>query len=66
MLSLSLSPLCGGRSFREELGKAGVIFCSISEAVRDHPDLVRKHLGSVVGLLSLPLPLVFRFCSRCH
>ena len=37
-----------GTSFREELGKAGVIFCSFSEAVQDHPELVRKYLGSVV------------------
>ncbi len=29
-------------TFKKELAKAGVIFCSISEAVRDHPDLVRK------------------------
>jgi Fe-S cluster assembly scaffold protein SufB len=36
-------------TFREELGKAGVIFCSISEAVKEYPDLVRKHLGSVVS-----------------
>lgn len=35
-------------TFKEELAKAGVIFCSISEAVKDFPDLVRKHLGSVV------------------
>jgi Fe-S cluster assembly protein SufB len=35
-------------TFKEELGKAGVIFCAISEAVRDHPDLVKKYLGSVV------------------
>ncbi len=35
-------------TFKEELGKAGVIFCSISEAVREHPELVRKYLGSVV------------------
>ncbi|HBG97821.1 MAG TPA: Fe-S cluster assembly protein SufB [Rhodobacteraceae bacterium] len=37
-----------GTTFQAELAKAGVIFCSISEAVRDHPDLVRKYLGSVV------------------
>ncbi|RMH53423.1 MAG: Fe-S cluster assembly protein SufB [Alphaproteobacteria bacterium] len=37
-----------GTTFREELARAGVIFCSISEALRDHPDLVRKYLGSVV------------------
>ncbi|KAI8473644.1 MAG: iron-sulfur cluster assembly protein [Monoraphidium minutum] len=35
-------------TFREELGKAGVIFCSISEAVKEYPDLVKKYLGSVV------------------
>ncbi|KPL55305.1 Fe-S cluster assembly protein SufB [Prosthecomicrobium hirschii] len=35
-------------TFRDELKKAGVIFCSISEAVREHPELVRKYLGSVV------------------
>ncbi|MGD2130128.1 MAG: Fe-S cluster assembly protein SufB [Lysobacterales bacterium] len=37
-----------GTTFREELKKAGVIFCSFSEAVQDHPELVRKYLGSVV------------------
>ncbi|MCS6987079.1 MAG: Fe-S cluster assembly protein SufB [Sphingomonadaceae bacterium] len=35
-------------TFREELKRAGVIFLSISEAVREYPDLVRRHLGSVV------------------
>ncbi len=35
-------------TFKEELGKAGVIFCSFSEAVKEHPELVRKYLGSVV------------------
>lgn len=35
-------------TFKEELQKAGVIFCSISEAIRDHPDIVRKYLGTVV------------------
>jgi len=35
-------------TFREELGKQGIIFCSISEAVREHPELVQKYLGSVV------------------
>lgn len=33
---------------REELAKHGVIFCSISEAVREHPALIKKYLGSVV------------------
>src|SRR5689334_8781925 len=35
-------------TFKEELAKAGVIFCPISEAVQSHPELVRKYLGSVV------------------
>ena len=35
-------------TFRETLSKAGVIFCPISEAIREHPDLVRKYLSSVV------------------
>ncbi len=35
-------------TFKAELKKAGVIFCSISEAMREHPDLVRKYLGTVV------------------
>ncbi|WP_255554650.1 Fe-S cluster assembly protein SufB [Sphingomicrobium clamense] len=35
-------------TFREELEKAGVIFMSISEAIREHPELVKKYLGSVV------------------
>jgi len=37
-----------GTTFMEELAKAGVIFCPISEAVREHPELVRKYLGTVV------------------
>jgi len=37
-----------GTTFRAELQKAGVIFCSISEAIREYPDLVRKYLGTVV------------------
>jgi Fe-S cluster assembly protein SufB len=35
-------------TFKDELAKAGVIFMPISEALREHPDLVRKYLGSVV------------------
>ena len=35
-------------TFRKTLAEAGVIFCPISEAVREHPDLVRRYLGSVV------------------
>ncbi len=34
---------------KEELEKVGVIFCSISEAVKEHPELVKKYLGSVVA-----------------
>lgn len=37
-----------GTTFKAELEKAGVIFCSISEAIRNHPELVQKYLGSVV------------------
>ncbi len=37
-----------GTTFKAELAKAGVIFCSISEAMREHPELVRKYLGTVV------------------
>jgi Fe-S cluster assembly protein SufB len=35
-------------TFKEKLGELGIIFCSFSEAVREHPDLVKKYLGSVV------------------
>ena len=35
-------------TFKEKLSEAGVIFCSISEAVKEYPDLVKKYLGSVV------------------
>ena len=35
-------------TFREELSKQGIIFCSFSEAVKNHPELVRKYLGTVV------------------
>src|ERR671933_719044 len=37
-----------GTTYKEELAKLGIIFCSFGEAVREHPDLVRKYLGSVV------------------
>ncbi len=37
-----------GTTFQKELKKAGVIFCSISEAIREHPELVKKYLGTVV------------------
>ncbi len=35
-------------TYQETLAKSGVIFCSVSEAVREHPDLIEKYLGSVV------------------
>jgi Fe-S cluster assembly protein SufB len=37
-----------GTTFKAELAKAGVIFCSISEAIKEHPELVKQYLGSVV------------------
>src|SRR5512145_706170 len=35
-------------TYKQKLAEVGILFCSISEAVREHPDLVRKYLGSVV------------------
>ncbi|MCL4116168.1 UNVERIFIED_CONTAM: hypothetical protein GTU68_056013 [Idotea baltica] len=35
-------------TFKETLGELGIIFCSFSEAVKNHPELVKKHIGSVV------------------
>jgi len=35
-------------TFKEKLGEMGILFCSFSEAVREHPELVRRYLGSVV------------------
>jgi len=37
-----------GTTFQKELSEAGVIFCSISEAIKEHPDLVKKYIGKVV------------------
>jgi len=37
-------------TFREKLAEDGIIFCSMSEAVQDHPDLVREYIGSVVPI----------------
>ncbi|WP_375582646.1 Fe-S cluster assembly protein SufB [Cyclobacterium xiamenense] len=37
-----------GTTFKDTLSKLGVIFCSFSEAVKEHPELVKKYLGSVV------------------
>ena len=35
-------------TFRDQLAKVGVIFCPISEAIREHPELVQKYIGSVI------------------
>ena len=35
-------------TFREKLGELGIIFCSFSDAIKDHPDLIKKYMGSVV------------------
>ena len=35
-------------SFKEKLGELGIIFCSMSEAIKEHPDLVKKYMGTVV------------------
>ena len=40
-------PVSVATTFREELAKVGVIFCPISEAIHSHPELVKKHMGSV-------------------
>ncbi|MBL1438029.1 MAG: Fe-S cluster assembly protein SufB [Rhodobacteraceae bacterium] len=37
-----------GTTFQKELAEAGVIFCSMSEAIKDHPELVKKYIGTVV------------------
>ena len=37
-----------GTTYKEELAECGVIFCSFSEAVQEHPDLIKKYLGTVV------------------
>ncbi len=37
-------------TFRDTLGKLGIVFCSFSEAVKEHPELIKKYLGSVVPM----------------
>jgi Fe-S cluster assembly protein SufB len=39
-----------GTTFKEQLGELGIIFCSISEAIQVHPELVKKYIGSVVPI----------------
>ena len=39
-----------GTSFKAQLAEQGIIFCSMSEAIQDHPELIKKYLGSVVPM----------------
>jgi Fe-S cluster assembly protein SufB len=39
-----------GTSFKSQLAELGIIFCSMSEAIQEHPDLIREYLGSVVPI----------------
>ncbi|CAN5625513.1 Fe-S cluster assembly protein SufB [soil metagenome] len=39
-----------GTSFKAQLAEEGIIFCSMSEAIQDHPELIKKYLGSVVPM----------------
>ena len=39
-----------GTTFKAQLGELGIIFCSMSEAIQEHPELVRKYIGSVVPI----------------
>jgi Fe-S cluster assembly protein SufB len=39
-----------GTSFKGQLAELGIIFCSMSEAIQEHPDLIKEHLGSVVPI----------------
>ncbi|WP_233346868.1 Fe-S cluster assembly protein SufB [Hyphobacterium sp. CCMP332] len=49
-------------TFKEELSKAGVIFMSISEAMREYPELVQKYLGTVVPVTDNTTPRSMRQC----
>ena len=51
-------------TFRETLMEKGIIFCSFSEAVREHPDLIQKYLGSVVGIEVVPIQQPGK-CGSC-
>ena len=46
-------------SFKDKLADLGIIFCSISEAVQEHPELVKKYIGTVV-----PTTRQFLFCTQ--
>jgi Fe-S cluster assembly protein SufB len=52
-----------GTTFKETLAKQGIIFCSFSEAAREHPDLVQKYLGSVVPYNDNFFAALARRCS---
>lgn len=39
-----------GTTFKEQLGELGIIFCSMSDAIQEHPELVKKYIGSVVPI----------------
>ena len=39
-----------GTTFKAQLGELGIIFCSMSEAIQEHPELVKKYIGSVVPI----------------
>ena len=47
-VDVSFDSVSVATTYKEKLATVGIIFCSISDAVRDHPDLVRKYMGSVV------------------
>lgn len=47
-VDIILDSVSVGTTFKETLGKLGIIFCSFSEAVKDYPDLVKKYLGKIV------------------
>ncbi|MBN2507600.1 MAG: Fe-S cluster assembly protein SufB [Verrucomicrobia bacterium] len=59
-----------GTTFKDKLAEKGILFCSMSEAVREHPDLVRRHLGSVVpptdNFYAALNAAVFTDGSFCH
>ena len=47
-------------TYREKLAEQGIIFCSFGEAIHDHPELVRKYLGTVVPGMTTSLPRLMR------
>ena len=47
-VDIVMDSVSGATTFKKTLAEKGIIFCSISEAIKEHPELVRKHIGSVV------------------